>query len=177
MTTANKPKDSAYFDFLSIGLIKRMLKSRLFQTTIILPSLFVFMVLIWAGFVGTPVGGQNATIMMVWVFWFGLLAILLIPFGGRLWCMLCPLPSAGEWISRGTVIGLTKKGHNRGIKWPLRLDNIWIQNIGFMVVASLGTLSGSFQPDQFVFIVHSHQPRKWLIVNGKISMVNFLFRG
>jgi NADPH-dependent glutamate synthase beta subunit-like oxidoreductase len=140
VTTANKPKDGAYFDFLSIGLIKGMLKSRLFQTTIILPSLFVFMVLIWAGFVGTPVGGQNATIMMVWVFWFGLLAILLIPFGGRLWCMLCPLPSAGEWIARGTVIGRTKKGHTRGIKWPLRLDNIWIQNIGFVVVASFSPM-------------------------------------
>jgi NADPH-dependent glutamate synthase beta subunit-like oxidoreductase len=133
-------KDIAQFDFTSVGLIRRMLKSRLFQASILLPSLLIFMVLIWVGFVGTPVGAQNAAIMVVWIFWFGLLAILLIPFGGRLWCMLCPLPSPGEWLSRRTVVRRAKKVHTLGLKWPLRLDNIWLQNIGFLVIASFSPI-------------------------------------
>ncbi len=133
-------KDVAQFDFTSVGLIKRMLKSRLFQTSLILPSLFIFVAIIWAGFVGTPVGAQNAAIMMVWILWFGLLAILLIPIGGRLWCLLCPLPSLGEWLSRRAVVSRGKKVHTLGLKWPRRLDNIWLQNIGFLVVASFSPI-------------------------------------
>lgn len=133
-------KDIVQFDFTSVGPIKRILKSRLFQTALILPGLFIFMFIIWTGFIGTPVGAQSAAIMMVWILWFGLLAILLIPIGGRLWCLACPLPSPGEWLSRRSVVSRGKKLHILGLKWPQRLDNIWLQNIGFLLVASFSPI-------------------------------------
>lgn len=133
-------KDIAQFDLTSIWIFKKLFKSRLFPAVILVPSLFIFVAIIWAGFVGTPVGAQNAAIMIVWIFWFGLLAIVMIPLGGRLWCLLCPLPSPGEWISRGTIVKRGKKVHTLGFKWPRRLDNIWLQNIGFLVMASFSPL-------------------------------------
>ncbi len=140
MIAKKEKKDFAQFDLTSIGPIKKLLKSRLFPGVILLPSLFIFVALIWAGFAGTPVGAQNAAIMVVWIFWFGLLAILLVPIGGRLWCLLCPLPSPGEWISRGTIVSRGKKVHTLGIESPKRLNNIWLQNLGFLAMASFSPI-------------------------------------
>lgn len=140
MAVIDNLKSGGHFDLTSIRPVKKILKLRLFQPLINLISLLVFTVLIWAGFVGTPVGGTNVAIILVWIFWFALLAGLLIPFGGRLWCMACPLPSLGEWISRR---GIVKKGsgpHSFGIKWPAKLRNIWLQDFGFLIVASFSPI-------------------------------------
>ncbi len=135
MAVFDKVKNGAHYEPKSAGLFKKVLKSRLFQPLLMLPGLFIFMVLIWAGLVGTPVGGTNAAIVIIWIFWFFLLAGLLIPFGGRVWCMLCPLPSLGEWLSRRAIIRKGSGPHTLGLKWPSWLNNIWLQNFGFVLVA------------------------------------------
>lgn len=140
MAMFDKVKHGAHFELTSIGLVRKILKSRLFQPAIMLVSLFVFVVLIWSGLVGTPVGGTNAAIILVWIFWFALLAGILIPFAGRLWCMACPLPALGEWISRGRIVGKGSGPHTLGRKWPKFLRNIWLQDFGFMIVASFSPI-------------------------------------
>jgi hypothetical protein len=61
------------FDFMQIPLFNKAVKSRLFQPVLIIINLAVFVVLIMAGLIGTPVGNKNAAIMMIWIFWFFLL--------------------------------------------------------------------------------------------------------
>jgi hypothetical protein len=73
------------FDFTRIGLFNRVIRSRLFQPILLFINLLVFVVLIMAGIFGSPVGNQNAAIILVWIFWFFLLIFLLIPLGGRSW--------------------------------------------------------------------------------------------
>lgn len=129
------------YDLMDLKWGRSILKSRMFQPALIILNLFIFFVLIMAGLVGTPIGNQNAAIIMIWIFWFFLLIAVMIPFGGRLWCIMCPLPAPGEWLSR---VGIARKVRERcitwGKKWPKRLDNIWLQNFGFLTVATLSPI-------------------------------------
>ncbi len=125
------------FDFLTVPIIRKMLKSRWFQPSLLIFSLMIFVLLITAGLVGSPVGNRNSAIIIVWIFWFFVLIFALIPFGGRTWCLMCPLPAPGEWLSRLAIVRKSKKGlPNPGIKWPKKLDNIWLQNFGFLIIAA-----------------------------------------
>lgn len=134
------PGKTQQADFAASRIGKVVLRSRWFQPLLILANLAIFTVIILAGIFGTPVGNHNAAIIMVWIFWFFLLIALLIPIGGRAWCMMCPLPALGEWASRGSIIRKSNRTFNLGIKWPKWLDNIWPQNFGFLMIALLSPL-------------------------------------
>lgn len=132
---------SVRLDLLEIGWVRAVVRSRLFQPLAILPNLAIFVILIMAGLVGNPIGNQNAAIIMIWIFWFFFLIMVLVPLGGRAWCLMCPLPAPAEWISRlGIVQKVRGKAISAGWKWPKKLDNIWLQNVGFLLVASLSPL-------------------------------------
>jgi hypothetical protein len=127
-------------DLLEIGFLKRLAVSRTFRPLLLLTSLAAFVVLITAGLFGTPVGNRNASIVLIWILWFAALMIILIPIGGRIWCLACPIPSLSEWISRGAIVTKSDRIVNLGIKWPQRLDNIWMQNFAFLGVAIFSPL-------------------------------------
>lgn len=125
------------FDLLNaIPGLKRLLKSRAFQPSMMLLTLFVFTLVILTGLFGTPAGSRNFGIIFVWIVWWGLLIIMLVPFMGRFWCSICPIPAPGEWIQRRNII--TKrlpKLRTLNKRWPNRFKNMWLQNFGFMGVA------------------------------------------
>jgi hypothetical protein len=125
------------FDLTETQLGQSILKSRLFQPALIMINLAVFVFLIFAGLYGSPIGNRNAAIVMIWIFWFFLLIFAIIPLGGRLWCLMCPLPAPGEWLSRLAIVRKSRRLFpNLGLRWPKKLDNLWIQNIGFLAVAT-----------------------------------------
>ncbi|MFQ5934329.1 MAG: 4Fe-4S binding protein [Dehalococcoidia bacterium] len=129
------------FDLMQTRIGKRALMSRMIQPALILLNLFVFTVLMLAGIFGNPIGNQNGAIIMIWIFWFFLLIALLTPVGGRAWCLMCPLPAPAEWLSRLAIV--RKNGRifpNLGLKWPKTLDNIWLQNFGFLGVATFSPI-------------------------------------
>ncbi len=138
----------------SIDLNKRfnmldwLLKWRPLQFTVTLPLLAGLMVVILAGFFGTKVGGRNLAVMLTWIVWISMLALFLVPLGGRIWCMICPLPVLGEYLQRGatTEVRAGKRGRfgNRFIgflrKWPRALRGPWVRIFFFLV---LGACSAS----------------------------------
>lgn len=129
------------FDFMTVPAINRAIRSRWFQPVLLIFSSAIFVVLIMAGLMGSPVGNRNAAIIIIWIFWFFLLIVVLIPIGGRSWCLICPLPAPGEWLSRLSIVKKSKKPlPNPGFKWPKSLENIWIQNLGFLTVATLSPI-------------------------------------
>ncbi len=69
-----------------------------------LPVLFVFVLVILAGLVGTPIGGANSSIVFAWIVWWGALIVLLIPLGARAWCAVCPIAAVGEWVQRRAIL-------------------------------------------------------------------------
>ena len=78
-----------------------------------------------------------------------LLTIILVPLGGRIWCLVCPLPALGEYLQRGSTVQVRKakkegKYGNRffgfGFNWPRKLRGSWIRLLFFL---GMGTLSAS----------------------------------
>lgn len=121
---------------------------RSFQFLAILPNLFLFYLFLVAGLFGTPVGNRNIIIVFVWILWWFVLIAVMVPFGSRVWCTMCPLPFFGDWLQRRALVrvrpGKSPGTENRffGLhkRWPKRLSNIWLQNFGFLFLATLSAL-------------------------------------
>ncbi len=134
--------------FARLPWLKRLVQMRSFQFLVILPNLFMFYLFAIAGLFGTPVGNRNIIIVFVWILWWFLLITMLVPFGSRTWCTICPLPFFGDWLQRRAVIkvrsGKSPGTENRffGLqkRWPKRLSNIWLQNFGFLFLATFSAL-------------------------------------
>ncbi|MFW9802176.1 MAG: 4Fe-4S binding protein [Candidatus Thorarchaeota archaeon] len=126
------PKPPKRINILGNSLVRRLLRSRYFQFTAMFISSIFFLLVILTGLFGTPVGNENFSIIVVWIIWWGALMLFLVPFGGRLWCTICPLPSYGEWAQRGALTQKSESRHGLLRKWPKRLNNIWLQNFGFL---------------------------------------------
>jgi ferredoxin len=116
--------------------IKTALKSRYPQLAVFTVMLLGYIFAILAGLVGTPVGSRNFSIVFVWIAWWAILILVAVPFFGRGWCAVCPIPMPGEWLQRGALLAPPEnkpKWLNR--RWPRALRNIWLQNISFILLA------------------------------------------
>ncbi|MBW1774770.1 MAG: 4Fe-4S binding protein [Deltaproteobacteria bacterium] len=130
--------------------LKRLIKLRSFQFLVIFPNFAVFYLFILSSLWGSPVGNRNIAIIFVWIAWWFVLKAILVPFGGRAWCIVCPLPAPAEWLSRKSLTAVRyvqkpfKGLHHRflGLQrdWPRRLRNIWLQNILFLAMISFGII-------------------------------------
>jgi polyferredoxin len=125
--------------------IGKLLAWRPLQFVGTMPVLAGFTLVVLAGLVGTKVGGRNIAIMMTWAVWMSFLAVLLVPFGTRIWCFVCPLPILGEFVQRGALTDVrhaTKHGRygnkffTLGWRWPRRLRGPWLRLLFFVVLGS-----------------------------------------
>ena len=125
-----------------IPIIKRVLRSRWLQWSLTALTLLFFVLAIIAGLVGTPAGNRNFGIVFVWIVWWALLILLLVPFAGRLWCGICPIPAPGEWLQRRALVQPRPGGklYTLGKQWPKAFRNIWLQNAGFLGVALFSSI-------------------------------------
>jgi ferredoxin len=92
-------------NILRYSLIKTLLKNRWPQFTLMLIALAGFLLAILSGLFGTPVGSRNFGIVFVWIAWWAILMLVAVPFLGRGWCSICPIPAPGEWLQRGKLLG------------------------------------------------------------------------
>ena len=116
--------------------LKTALKSRYPQLAVFIVMLIGYVFAIMAGLVGTRVGSHNFSIVFVWIAWWAILILVAVPFFGRGWCAVCPIPLPGEWLQRRAVLAPPEKKPkwlNR--RWPRALRNIWLQNISFLLLA------------------------------------------
>ncbi|MDE2126728.1 MAG: 4Fe-4S binding protein [Armatimonadetes bacterium] len=130
--------------FLKFPFLGRLFKMRNFPMMLIIPNLIMFWIFLLAGVFGTPVGSHNIIIVFIWILWWFALIAVLMPFGSRLWCTMCPLPFFGDWVQR-RALTYVRSGNSAGTRnklfgklkvWPKPLCNIWVQNIGFLMLAS-----------------------------------------
>jgi polyferredoxin len=140
-------KDGGKDLFESFPWMKQLVKKRWFQPSLMLfGGVFLYVVLLTTIF-GTKVSGRNLGAMLVWVVWLFLLISLLTPFGGRLWCLMCPLPTIGEFLQRRSIsrvrVGSTNGYRNQffglNLSWPEWLNNGWPRLTAFLVAGSLST--------------------------------------
>ncbi len=123
-------------------ILNFLLVNRWPQLAIRIITLAGFGIVILGGLVGTPVGSQNISIVLLWIAWWGLLILFAVPILGRGWCNICPIPLVGEWLQQGTVLGPVKilRGISLHRPWPKRWRNIWIQNAFFLGLAVFSTV-------------------------------------
>lgn len=116
--------------------IKNALKSRYPQLAIFIVMLVGYIFAILAGLIGTPVGSHNFSIVFVWIAWWAVLILVAVPFFGRGWCTVCPIPLPGEWLQRGAVLSPPDKRPKwLNLRVPKMFRNIWLQNISFLLLA------------------------------------------
>src|SRR5512142_1848325 len=116
--------------------IKNALKSRYPQLAVFIVMLMGYVFAILAGFIGTSVGSHNFSIVFVWIAWWAILILVAVPFFGRGWCAVCPIPLPGEWLQRGAVLSPTdKRSKWLNLRVPRMFRNIWLQNISFLLLA------------------------------------------
>ncbi len=140
-------------------VVRALLQQRLLNWALMTLALLGFAAAILAGLTGTAVGSANFGIVFVWIVWWGLFMCILLPLGGRAWCLICPIPAPGEWVQRGALVRPPVAGGNGlsltvsvpgrptngvpftlGWRWPARLRSIWLQNFGFLGVALFSTV-------------------------------------
>ena len=137
------PKDKLFglfdfdyrFELPKIKPVRALFRSRWFPLLGLIINLFVFVIILLAGFMGGySAGNYNFGIMIVWILWWVMLMFVLVPVFSRAWCMVCPFPIFGDWAQRGVLFGVnTGKLKGLNIKWPKGLKNMWVMNILFLV--------------------------------------------
>ncbi len=96
----------------------------------VIGMLFIFV----TALLGTSVGSHNFAIIMVWIAWWTGLKLGFIPFGGRSWCSVCPIPLAGDWLQQGGILKGDGRKHGLNIRWPTSLRGFWLQSAGFLLI-------------------------------------------
>src|SRR6266542_3189913 len=116
--------------------LKSILINRYPQLAVFIVMLMGYIFAILAGLIGTPVGSHNFSIVFVWIAWWAVLILIAVPFFGRGWCAVCPIPLPGEWLQRGAILTPPdKKPKWLNLRWPKPLRNIWQQNLSFLLLA------------------------------------------
>jgi polyferredoxin len=121
--------------------IKIALKSRYPQLAVFIVMLVGYIFAILAGLIGTPVGSHNFSIVFVWIAWWAILILVAVPFFGRGWCAVCPIPLPGEWLQRGAMLTPpNKRPRWLNLRVPKMFRNIWLQNISFLLLALFSSI-------------------------------------
>jgi polyferredoxin len=141
-------KSSGIKDLLkSSGFLRKILISRWPQILLTIFAMMLIYIVIMTSVFGTKVSGRNLGVLMMWAIWLFMLVAVLTPFGGRIWCTICPLPFFGDLIQRKSVFspvkGRTKEYNNKFyglfLKWPDWLNNSWLRLIVFLILATFST--------------------------------------
>ncbi|MFQ6113972.1 MAG: 4Fe-4S binding protein, partial [bacterium] len=123
------------FELTKFKPIRVQFKSRWCPLVFILFNLFIFTIILLAGFVGGfSAGNYNFGVMIVWILWWVLLMTIFVPVIGRFWCMVCPFPLIGDWLQRGKLLSVGRqKSWGLNKKWPKKFRNLWSLTILFFV--------------------------------------------
>ena len=127
-------------DITKYAWARTLLRSRWPQFFLRAITLAGFIFTILAGLLGSVVGSHNFAIIFVWIAWWTALKLFFIPFGGRSWCSICPIPMPGEWLQRGGILE-PGKGMGLGKRWPSSLHGYWLQAGGFLLVGLFGAVT------------------------------------
>jgi hypothetical protein len=132
---------SARFDLTRIPWARRLLVSRWPQFLLRAVTLAGFLFTILAGLLGSSVGSHNFAIIFVWIAWWSALKLFFIPFGGRSWCAICPIPMPGEWLQAGGLLERSGRSFGLNLRWPRWLRGTWLQAGGFLLIGVFGALT------------------------------------
>jgi NAD-dependent dihydropyrimidine dehydrogenase PreA subunit len=129
-----KPPWPTRLDLYRIPWLRGMMYNRWPQLILRIGTLVGFVFSLLAALLGTPVGSHNFAIIMVWIAWWTALKLGFIPFGGRSWCSICPVPLPGEWLQQGGILERGRRKWGLNLRWPKALRGSWLQSGGFLII-------------------------------------------
>lgn len=133
--------------FKKSDLLRKFVISRWPQAIMIILTMLMIYIVILTSVFGTKVSGRNLGVLLMWTIWLFLLVAFMTPFGGRIWCTICPLPFFGDMLQRRSFF-TPRKGHTKGynnkfyglsLKWPGWLSNNWLRLVVFLILGTFST--------------------------------------
>lgn len=121
--------------------LRPLVESRWPQFLVRALALAGFVFAIAAGLFGSAVGSHNFAIIFVWIAWWSAFKLVFIPFGGRSWCSICPIPLPGEWLQQGGILQKGRRGFGLNLRWPKRLKGSWLQSGAFLLIGLFSALT------------------------------------
>jgi polyferredoxin len=136
-----------YRDLLTSRFANLLVKARWPQMILIILAMVLIYVVVLTSNFGTKVSGRNLGVLLMWSLWLFLLIAVFIPFGGRIWCTICPLPFLGDLMQRRSLFipwkGKSGKYTNNlsglSLRWPSWLSNGWPRLFFLMILATFST--------------------------------------
>ncbi|MFQ5605466.1 MAG: 4Fe-4S binding protein [bacterium] len=117
-------------------LFKIFFKSRKVQAAIQFIVVLLFLTILFAGFYGNQLPGENIAPTLTWnIWWIGL--IFLILFFGKMWCYVCPWDALTNWLTRLSFFKIKQDTVNLGWRWPRFFKNIYLATILFVFLTWL----------------------------------------
>ncbi len=114
-------------DLMRTGWFRAFVSWRYFRHLFIIPTLAVFLLIIYLGFFDIQDGRKNIATVFTWTLWWSLIIFSFI-FAGRLWCMMCPFAALGDLAQRFVSL-------NRRL--PRWLQNMGLQAFAFVLLTWL----------------------------------------
>jgi NAD-dependent dihydropyrimidine dehydrogenase PreA subunit len=134
------PANPGYINIYRLPWLRPLLESRWPQLLVRALALAGLVFTIAAGLFGSAVGSHNFAIIFVWIAWWSAFKLVSLPFGGRSWCSICPIPLPGDWLQQGGI--LTKRGGlGLNLRWPRRLKGSWLQSGAFLLIGLFSALT------------------------------------
>lgn len=119
-------------NILDIPWVKKFFKSAWFQPVFQIPTLLIFLVVIFTGIFDIQQGDKNIATLLTWTIWWAAIIFTFVLIG-RIWCMMCPFGAIQDWIGR--LISM-----NRDFPKPLR--NIYLSSTLFLALTWWDSYSG-----------------------------------
>jgi len=111
--------------------LRRALAWRPLQFVVQVPLVAILVLILWAGFDGTPVPERNIATVLTWSVWWTLLIIDIVLLG-RLWCLVCPWEAVAAWLRRLAFWRRSDEPLALDWKWPRWLRNVYPATLLFI---------------------------------------------
>lgn len=125
------PPRSWRFELTRLSPVRWIVSRRWFQFAIQLPLVGALLLILAAGFFGTPVSDRNAATILTWTIWWTLL-ILDIVLLGRMWCLACPWDALASWVRRLAFWHRSSEPLALHLPWPRWLRNVYPATVLFV---------------------------------------------
>ena len=148
--------NSGRWNVLNSGPIKRLLRWRGFQFAIQVPNVFIYLLVIFAGFYGTQTSTENFATVITWIIWWAAIVFTFV-FVGRLWCLMCPFSAMAEWLQRAALWTVKKETFGLDWKWPKLLRNLYVPTVLFLILTwvdhQFGLVGSPLYTAYFVMVI------------------------
>ena len=104
----------------------------MFQFLTVLPTTVAVVIVLISAAVGVEHPSVNFGMVFTWVIWWGSLLVSFVLFG-RLWCLVCPVGAAGDWVQRLSLWWRSPLTAGLDRAWPRPLRGMWLPTALFVV--------------------------------------------